>query len=519
MGNNGTISENSRRVAKNTLLLYFRMLLLMVIGLVTSRVILKSLGIESYGIYNAVAGVVIMFTLLSNSIAQAISRFITFELGKKSDDGSRLKTIFTASVWVQALLSVLLVIFVNTVGLWFLHHKMDIPDGRMTEALIVMEFALVTLIINLFAVPFNATIIAHERMDAFAWISILEAALKLGVALVIWLCPGDKLIVYAALMAAVALIVRVTYASFCRRNFEESRGSRKLPEKAVFRELAGFAGWNFFGSSAFVVNTQGMNLLTNVFFGVAANAARGVAGQIEGIVKQFATNFLTAINPQITKSYAAGNKDYCFELVTKGARYTYLILLLFAVPFAFEADYLLDLWLDTVPEHAAEFVRLAIVGIMVDMVCNPLLTLELAYGKIRNYYLVTGAVAYLALPVAWVLFKYTEAPVSAPYVVFIVTYFIVDIVKLAFVKKQVDFPVGHFLFDMVVRCGAVTLISAVATYLVWFYIPRSVPEWVILLAVLAVSTLSIAASAWFLATTPGEREFALSRLRRRNGDE
>lgn len=516
MGRSTAISENSRRVARNTLLLYFRMLLLMAIGLVTSRVILKSLGIESYGIYNAVAGVVIMFTLLSNSIAQAISRFITFELGRGGDGGTRLKTIFTASVWVQAGLCVLLAVLVNTLGLWFLYNKMDIPAGRMTEALAVMEFALATLMINLLAVPFNATIIAHERMDAFAWISILEAGLKLAVALVIWLWPGDRLTVYAALMAAVAFAVRLTYASFCRKHFEESRGSRKLPEKTVFRELAGFAGWNFFGSSAFVINTQGMNLLTNVFFGVAANAARGVAGQVEGIVKQFATSFLTAINPQITKSYASGDRKYCFELVTKGARYTYLILLLFAVPFAFEADYLLELWLGNVPPHSADFVRLAIIGIMVDMVCNPLLTLELSYGRIRNYYLVTGFAAYLALPAAWLLFRYTDAPVSAPYWVFIATYFIVDVIKLAFVRRQMAFPVGRFLLDVAGRCGAVTLISVSATFLVWKSLQGMAPAWVILLAVLAAATLWTAVSSWFIAMTPGEREFAMERIRRKS---
>lgn len=504
------ISSNSRRVAKNTLLLYVRMLLLMFIGLITSRVILSSLGIEDYGTYNAVGGVVILFTLLSNSIAQAISRFITFELGK---GGERLKEIFAASVWVQAGLALLLTILVNTLGLWFLLEKMSIPEGRMNAAVWVLEFSLITLIINLFAVPYNATIIAHEKMGAFAVISLIEGAMKLMVAAAIWLCPGDKLIIYAILMAAVALIVRLSYATYCRRHFEESRGRKKMPERALVRELAGFAGWNFFGSSAFVINTHGINLLVNVFFGVSVNAARGIAAQVEGIVKQFATNFLTALNPQITKSFAADNRNYCFELVTKGARYTYIILLLFAIPFAFEAETLLNLWLGAgkVAPFSALFVRLTIVGIMVDMVCNPLLTLELAYGKIRNYYLITGAIAYLALPVTWVLFKWTSAPEWTPYVVFIGIYFLVDVAKLTILKHQVDFPVGQFLKETVLQCGAVTIIAATVTGAVWYYIPIA---WARLLAVLFCSTASIAVFTWLLAMTKGEKQFVLSKLKR-----
>lgn len=518
MGKTGHISEDSRRVAKNTLFLYFRMFILMAIGVVTSRVILKSLGVESYGIYNAVAGVVVMFTLLSNSIAQAISRFITFELGRAdslSDGRSRLREIFSASVWVQAALSLLLIILVNTAGLWFLYNKMAIPDGRLSEALGVMELSVVSLIINLFAVPYNATIIAHERMDAFAWISLLEAVLKLGVALAIWLCPSDRLVVYAVLMAAVSLLVRSAYAAFCRRRFPESRvrPGKDRPSRGVFREMAGFAGWNFFGSSAYVINTQGMNLLTNVFFGVTANAARGVATTVEGMVKQFATNFLTAVNPQITKSFAAGKQDYSFVLATKASRYTYIILLLFVLPILFEADWLLELWLDVVPPQSAEFVKLALLGVMVDMVFNPLLTLELAYGKIRNYYIATGLVSYLALPAAWLLFRFTSLSASATYLVFIATYVVVDVLRLLFVVRQVHFPAARFLFDILVRCGAVTLVSMALTTAVSLYFPAASPRWLRFLAVISTSTAAIALSTWCFAMTKGEKAFFTGKLK------
>ena len=509
MTENRNISERSKRVARNTFLLYFRMLVLMLIGLVTSRVILRALGIENYGIYNAVAGVVVMFTLISNSISQAISRFITFELGK---GGEKLRSIFNASIWVQTALSLLLIILVNTVGLWFLFNKMNIPDGRLCDAAIVLEMALLSLVVNLYSVPFNATIIAHEKMDAFAWLSILEAALKLTVAFLIWLFPADGLILYAVLMAVVAIIVRFAYALYCRRHFEEARGRLKLPEAGIFRELAGFAGWNFLGSSSFVINTQGMNLLTNVFFGVGANAARGVAAQVESMVKQFATNFITAINPQITKSYASGDRDYCFTLVTKASRYTFLILLLFAVPFAFEADYLLELWLVNVPEHSADFVRLTIIGIMADVVFNPLLTLELAYGKIRNYYIATGIVAYLALPLSWALFRFTDAPVSSPYIVFALTYLTVGIIRLIFVHRQMNFPVRAFIRELLFRCGAVCVIALSLTYAVNSLLGGSASEVLRLICVLGTSCIAIAISSWFLVLTEGEKSFIIDRI-------
>lgn len=509
MTENRNISERSKRVARNTFLLYFRMLVLMLIGLVTSRVILRALGIENYGIYNAVAGVVVMFTLISNSISQAISRFITFELGK---GGEKLRSIFNASIWVQTALSLLLIILVNTVGLWFLFNKMNIPEGRLSDAAIVMEMALLSLVVNLYSVPFNATIIAHEKMDAFAWLSILEAALKLTVALLIWLFPADGLILYAVLMAVVAIIVRFAYALYCRRHFEEARGRLKLPEAGIFSELAGFAGWNFLGSSSFVINTQGMNLLTNVFFGVGANAARGVAAQVDSMVKQFATNLITAINPQITKSYASGDRDYCFTLVTKASRYTFLILLLFAVPFAFEADYLLELWLVNVPEHSADFVRLTIIGIMADVVFNPLLTLELAYGKIRNYYIATGIVAYLALPLSWALFRFTDAPVSSPYIVFAVTYLTVGIIRLIFVHRQMNFPVRAFIRELLLRCGAVCVIALSLTYAVNSLLGGSVSEVLRLICVLGTSCIAIAISSWFLVLTEGEKSFIIDRI-------
>ena len=381
------LSDNSRRIAKNTLLLYFRMLLLILIGLFTSRVVLDALGVEDYGVYNAVGGAVALFTFISSSISSAISRFISFELGR--GDQEKLRRVFCAGVVIQLVLSAAIVLLVETLGMWFLRERMVIPEGRERAAAVVLHCSLGVLVLNLLSVPYNATIVSREKMSAFALISLVEAGLKLSVALLLYVSVFDKLETYALLMLAVAVVVRGAYSLYCRRHFPESRG-RLSVDWSLVREMSGFAGWSFFGTSAYVFNTQGVNLVVNLFFGVAVNAARGVASQVEGIARQFVANFLTAINPQITKSWASGDKEYSFELVRKGAKYSYLVILAFFIPLLFEAETVLGLWLVEVPPMAASFVRLSLAGLLVDLTGNSLLTLVLASGKVRKYYLITG---------------------------------------------------------------------------------------------------------------------------------
>lgn len=503
----GQISDNSKRIAKNTLLLYFRMLLMMFIGLFTSRVVLQALGVDDYGIYGAVGGVVTVFTFLTNSISSAISRFLAFEIGRSDMD--RLKKVFSTSVVMQIAISLLIILLVETAGLWFLNHRMVIPDGRLQAARWVLHCSLGVLVVNLMAVPFNATIIAHEKMSAFAAISIVEAVLKLGVALLLCVSVFDKLETYAVLMLAVALIVRFCYGAYCKRHFAESRG-RLAYDGALMKEMSGMAGWNFFGSSAYVFNTQGVNIVTNLFFGVAVNAARGIATQVEGIVKQFVTNFLTALNPQITKTWANGEKEYCFELVGKGIKYAYLVVLAFALPVMFEAEKLLQIWLGTVPEFSAAFVRLVIIGLMADIVTNPLVTLALATGKVRKYYLVTGLVSYTVLPVVWLIFK-LGAPAVWAYVVFIAVYFVVFILKLVLMHQQTGFPVMKFLQDVVFPLFKVTLFSALWPYIIWMAMPSG---WLRLIVVILVSLLCLAVFTYSIALTGGERAFVLRKIGR-----
>lgn len=501
------LSEDSKRIARNTLLLYVRMLLLLFIGLFTSRVVLAALGETDYGVYNAVGGMVTVFTFLTASISSAISRFLAFELGK-GGDAIRMRKLFSAGIAIQLVFALVLVILAETAGLWFLHHRMNIPDGRMGAAEIVLQCTLVALVIQLLAIPYNAAIIAREKMSAFAFISLLEAGLKLAVALMVKYCLNNRLVLYAFLMAAVALVVRMSYGYYCRRHFLESRG-KLIVDRSLLREIFSFSGWNFFGSSSYVLNTQGVTILVNIFFGVALNAARGVALQIENIAKQFVSNFLTAINPQITKSWASGNRDYCFSLVAKGVKFSLLVILAFFLPLYFEAECALDLWLAKVPAHSADFVRLALVGLLVDMVGNPLLTLILATGKVRNYYLLTGLTSYLCLPLAWLAFK-LGAPVEWSYVSFILIYLIVLLERFVMARRIASFPLGKFFRSLAPMLQVFALAFALA-FLAHLLMPQGILR---LLLVCAVSWLALLGFTCLLALTPGERDFLTRKLGR-----
>ena len=494
--------KNGRRVARNAAMLYCRMFLLMFIGLFTSRVVLRELGVEDYGIWNAVGGVVTMFTFVTTAISSAISRYLAYELGRS--DREKLRRVFSTGLMVQLLLCLVLAVLVETMGLWMVDAKMVIPEPRAGAARFVLHCSLGVLVLNMLSVPFNAAIIAHERMSAFAYISVGEALLKLLTAVLLGVSAFDKLETYALLMLAVALLVRVAYGIYCRRNFEEC-GVRPKFDRPLFREMAGFAGWNFLGSGTNVLNVQGSTLLVNLFFGVAVNAARGVAAQVELVVKQFATNFLTALNPQITKSWAAGDREYCWSLVIKGAKFAYLAILLFLLPVVLEADMLLRLWLVDVPDGAVLFVRLTMLALLVDMTGNPLLTLQLATGKVRRYYLLTGLLSLLCLPAVWLAFR-LGAGAEWAYVCLTAVYLAVLALRLEFARRDAGFPVGRFLREVMLRLIVLTALSSVLPLLVRVLMAEGALR---LVLVCGLSWISVAVCAFGFVLTPGERVLLL----------
>lgn len=478
------------------------MLGLLVIGLYTSRVTMVQLGVTDWGVYNAVAGVILMFNVVTAALASAVRRFITFELGRNDPD--RLHKAFSSSMLIMICLSGIVVLLTETAGYWYLHAKMHIPPGRFGAADLILQMAMLGLVFELIAVPYNAVIQAHEHMRAYAYIGIVEGLLKLTVALLLTVSPGDKLKTFAVLIATVALIVRILYGLYCRRHFPEVRGKTVL-ERPMLREMAGFAGWNFFGTSAFLFNTQGVNQLMNHFFGVVANAAYGIAALISNLIRQFVYSFLNAINPQITKSFASGDRTYCHELVCKGVKFSWLLMLLVTVPLCFEMDTVLQLWLKgVVPDGAPLFSRLMLVGTMMDLLANSISTLAMATGDVRRYYLITGPFSLLVFILSWVLYA-VGMPAWGAYVIFIVVYALLVLVKLLILRRQIGFPAGEYLRTVFGRIALPTLGAVLVCYPLLSLLS---PGWLRLILVILASTAAIGIAGWTTSLEPGEKAFA-----------
>ncbi len=503
------ISANSRRIARNTVYLYVRMLVMLVIGLVTYRIIIKSLGVTDYGVYSAVGGVVTMFMLVMNTVQSAISRFITVALGK--GDERQLRITVGTGLAVMAGFSLLLVILTETIGLWYLHCKMVIPDGRMAAADVILQTSMLILIVNIMSLPYMATINAHEHMDAYAYISILEAVLKLAVAAGVWFSSSDKLVVYAWLLLAVAILVRGAYAVYAMVHFKECRGVPKA-SGALVKEMGAFAGWNFIGSGTYMINTQGINQLMNHFFGVGMNAARGVADKVEQVVRQFATNVALALNPQLTKSYAAGNREYAFELVCKGSKYYFWILFVLLVPFITDSETILRLWVGDVPPEAALFTKLTLVSFLVDFTPSTLNVLQQASGRVARFYLITSAVAILAFPCTWIMYR-CGLPAWTGYAAFIGFYILKGAAMLLVTSRETGLPAGKYIREAVWPALVPALIVLPVVTCLYEVLPAS---WWRFIVIAAAGVVLTAVSIWNNSClTPGEKSFILSKLKRK----
>lgn len=490
---------NNKRIARNTILLYIRTILVMSITLYTSRIILQVLGVEDYGTYNVVGGIVTMFSLISGSLSNSIMRFVTYELGH--GDKYKLKKIFSTGVNIQIGISFVVILLAETLGLWFLNYKMNIPADRMYAANWVFHCSVLTFVVNLISVPYNAVIIAHEKMSAFAYISILEVSLKLVIVYLLLISPWDKLIVYAILNVFVAIIVRMIYGIYCNRNFEESKYIR-VYDKVLVREMSGFAGWSFFSGGAYLFNTQGVNILINLFFSVGVNAARGIATQVQVALMQFVNNFTTALNPQITKLYASGKIGEMETLVIRGAKFTFMLSLLICLPVLIETDFILHLWLTEVPPHTIAFIRLAIIGTMIDHLGGTGYTACMATGNIKRYVIWITSIGCLVFPVTLLIY-YLGAPVESTYIVYAIVYILVNAVRLWIMKGLLNFPVSRFVKDVVFKVLLVTIVAVPIPLLFVCFIPQSIIR---LVFSVIISVGSAAISSYLLGLSISERK-------------
>ena len=500
------IQANNKRIAKNTMLLYGRMLLLMAISLYTSRVILNALGVEDYGIYNIVGGVVAMFSMLSGSLSAAISRFITFELGKGNKEN--LAKVFSASVTIQLGICAIVILLAETVGLWFLNSKMVIPENRLYAANWVYQLSLVTFVISLVSIPSNAVIIAHERMSAFAYISIFEAVNKLIVAYFIIISPFDKLIFYAIMIAMIAIIIRLIYGVYCKKRFEECT-YHFIYDHELLKQMFGFAGWNFIGASSALLRDQGGNIVINLFCGPAVNAARGIAFQVNTAVHSFVTNFMTALNPQITKSYASGDYQYMMTLIFQGARLSYYILLLLSLPVIVNTHYILHIWLGQVPEHTVLFVQLVLIFGMCESISSPLITAMLATGKIRNYQLVVGGFQMLNLPVSYILLRFGAIPETVLIVAIVISQLCL-VSRLYMLRGLIGLKARDFIKKVYANVIEVTILSVIVPFLLAIVLNNDFLNFIVLSIITVVSTLLV---VFYVGCTMEERQFVVSKVK------
>lgn len=420
----------------------------MIVNLYTSRVILQALGVEDYGVYNAIAGFIAMFSMVSSAIAGAISRFITFVLGQGDKD--KLKKVFSTAIIIQLTLAAIVVVLVEAVGVWFLNTHMTIPDGREVAANWVLQFALVTFVLNLWSTPYNAALIAHEKMAAFAYIGIFEGVANLIIAFMVMCSPFDRLIVYGALICLIALTTRMIYNGYCKKHFDECIFNWTFDYK-LFREMFSFAGWNFIGSISGLLRDQGINILFNVFCGPIINAARGLAIQVQTAVFKFSSNFYVAVQPQITKTYASDNVDESHDLVLRSSRFAFLLLTALIVPLITETDFILQLWLKEVPAHTTAFVQIILLCTLIDSLSTPLIYLMLATGNIKRYQIVVGLFNFINFPVAWIILYCGGSPELAQLSIIFFSLGAL-ILRISMLRPLTHFPVRDFMVSTVSRC-------------------------------------------------------------------
>lgn len=499
-------AANNKRIAKNTLLLYFRMIILMLVSLYTSRVVLDALGEADYGIYNVVGGLVAMFSVLSGSLSSSISRYITYELG--TGNLERLKKVFCTSVNIQILLALLIFLLCEVIGVWFLNEKMNIPTDRLTAANVVLHCSILTFMVNLISIPYNATIIAHEKMNVFAYISILEAGLKLMIAYFIYVSSTDKLVIYASMMLGVSIILRLVYSAYCNQHFIEAR-YRFVLDRSLLKEMFSFAGWNFFGNTAYLLNTQGVNMLINIFFGVTTNAARAIAVQVDGAVTQFVNNFTTAINPQITKSYASTDYNYLYKLICRGTKYSFFIMYIFIVPIMLEADTLLNIWLKKVPEDATIFLRLVLLSSLATVLGNSMFTAIMATGKIKRYQITVTLIGCLVFPFTWIAYK-LGCPAYMTYIIYALVYFSLNFIRLSTLKRLIAFPVRYFYRTVFCRISYCAVLSFLLPSIILYLMP---PSFLRLILVCLVSLPWSLINIFYIGLEKEERTFFTSKIR------
>lgn len=499
-------SANNKRIAKNTMFLYFRMIITMAVSLFTSRVILQTLGVDDFGIYNLVGGITAMFQFLNGTLADATQRYITVEIGK--GEGGNINKIFSICLLLHAILGIIIVIIAEPLGLWMIHNKLIIPADRIEAATWILHFSVISLFIVIISVPYNALIIAHEKMKAFAMISIVEAVGKLIIVYALLIGHMDRLILYGALMLLMQTAIRCLYTSYCNKNFLESK-FHYYWDKNLLKELSGFASWTIIGNLAFICVTQGISILLGMFFLPFVNAARGIAMQVQTAMSTFVKNFQTAINPQITKTFASGNIYETHSLVFRSSRFSFFLVMIPLIPLFLEIDLILDVWLEEVPQYTSDFVRLIILVSWINSLANPLSVAMKATGNIREYELYSASVKLLVIPVSYVLLLKGGSP-SIVVCVYLFFEFAAYVSNFIISSKYVGFKLNKYFNEVVLRVLLVAFLSFIPPIVIFLSLNQI---WHRFIGVLIVSLICSAISVLLVGMTRYERVSVLSHIK------
>lgn len=499
-------SQNNKRIARNTLLLYVRMLLMMAVNLYTSRVILNTLGVVDFGINNVVGGVIAMLGFLTGSLGAASSRYITYDLGK--GDMAVMKNTFGNILTIHFILAAIVLVIGETLGLWFMSTQLQIPPERETAAMWVYQFSIFSSILAVISVPYNATIIAHEKMSAFAYISIADAVLKLLIVYLLVVIPYDKLVIYAILFFCIQAFDRIVYGLYCSRHFEETLTRLRYDGK-LFREIFAFAGWTMNGNLAVIGFTQGLNILLNIFFGPAVNAARGIAVQVQGVCQQFCSNFQMALNPQLTKSYALGNLDDMHRLLVKSSKFSFYILFFIVLPLMFEAEFVLKLWLGIVPEYTETFLRLVLVVGLLYTLSNPIIVSVHATGNLKKFQIIEGTMLLTIVPIAYILLKFFGICPEYVFMVHIAVELCTQYARLRIVLPMIGMKLGDYLKSVIKPILWVVILSPWLPYIANTSMHG---QWISFFTVCIVCVLCISGFVYFIGCTASERMFIKGKL-------
>lgn len=498
--------NRSKRIAKNSLLLYIRTFFVLLISLYTSRVILSTLGVTDYGIYNVVGGVVVMLGYLTNSLSGASSRYITYDLG--TGNMQLMKKTFGNILSIHFIMAGAIILIAETIGLWFVLTQLQIPAERENAAFWVYQCAIFSSAVGLIGIPYNAAIIAHERMSAFAYISIIDAVLKLMIVYMLLIIPFDRLTTYAFLFLGIQLFDRIVYGVYCTRHFEETR-VRMSYNKAVFKEIFAFAGWTMIGNVAAMGFTQGLNILLNIFFGPVVNAARGIAVQVQSACQQFCNNFQMALNPQLTKSYAQGDMEYMHKLLIRSSKFSFFILFIVVLPLILETAFVLKLWLGTPPEHTVSFVRLMLIAALLFTLSNPIIVSVHATGIIKKFQIVEGTMLLTIVPIAYLLLKFCSISPELVFIVHISIEILTQYIRLKIVLPMIGLGMRTYFRQVIVPVIFVAVLSPLIPYIFFTYIED---EWRQFFVICFTCLLCTIVFIYILGCTASERNFLISKI-------